>query len=266
MAWLDESVVSGLLQEADFVTVYAEASDAPVLRELIRSAPTGLVDGPTTEEPIADRNWNAEWEKTITPILAGPFRIRPTWEKSLPEEGVQDILIDPKMSFGTGHHESTRLLLGSLSGKVLPGSSVLDAGTGTGVLAFASLLLGASRAEAYDHDPLCIDNSTENAALNGLTDRFLVFQDDGSGLDKWLGQRRFDVITANINREVLRSMLPALSERLATGGFLGLAGLLMSDAAIMRNDLAALHLSIVEENAEGSWWSVWARNANGQQA
>jgi len=262
VAWLDEEDVSGILQDEESVTVYADVAGADRVRELLSGAPEGLVEGPVSEETIADRNWNAEWERSITPITAGPFRVRPTWEASTPPEGISDILIDPKMSFGTGHHESTRLLLSRLPGKVTKGSGILDAGTGTGVLAFAALLLGAERADAFDYDPLCIENATENADLNNLTGRFHVFQDDGTTLDASIGDRRYEVITANINREVLRSMLPALAARLKQEGFLGLAGLLTTDAAIMREELAALGLDIVEENEEGSWWSVWGQRSH----
>lgn len=264
MAWLDDDIVSGVLQEDDSVTVYADVDRADGVRALLSGVPEGLFAGATSEEVIADRNWNEEWERSITPITAGPFRVRPTWETSAPPKGTRDIMIDPKMSFGTGHHETTRLLLSSLSGKVASGTRFLDAGTGTGVLAFAALLLGSDYADAFDYDPLCIENATENAGLNDLSDRFHVFQDDGTTLAASIADRQYEVITANINREVLRSMLPALSGRLKPGGYLGLAGLLTSDAPIMRADLDALGLAIVEENEEGSWWSVWGqRGSNG---
>ncbi|MGA1494493.1 MAG: 50S ribosomal protein L11 methyltransferase [Rhodothermales bacterium] len=262
VAWLDEEEVSGILQEESRVTVYADEACADRVRALLHEAPDGLVEGGITEEEIADRNWNADWERTITPVTAGPFRIRPTWETSAPTQGTVDILIDPKMSFGTGHHESTRLLLSSLAGKVTEGCRVLDAGTGTGVLAFAALHSGADHADAFDYDPLCMENAAENAELNALSDRFHVFQDDGTSLSASLGDCVYDVIMANINREVLRSMLPTLYARLKEGGRLGLAGLLISDAVIMRDELHTLGLDIMEENEEGSWWSVWALRRN----
>jgi ribosomal protein L11 methyltransferase len=258
VAWLDQHAVSGLLQEGDVVTVYSDESSSAEVRALIQSIPQDLIQGAVAEELIADRNWNADWEKTITPIRAGIFRVRPTWGESVHEEGVTDILIDPKMSFGTGHHESTRMLLSTLSGKVAKDARFLDAGTGTGVLAFAGLMLGATHADAFDYDPLCLENAAENADLNGLTDRFNVFQDDGTNLDHHLGDATYDVITANINREVLRSMLSVLEKRLKPGGLLGLAGLLLTDAPLMRDEIGKQGLTIVEESEEGEWWSVWA--------
>lgn len=257
VAWLDHEAVSGILQEDDHVTVYSEDTDAAQVRKLLDSARSGLVEGAITEERIADRNWNAEWEKTIQPILAGPFRVRPTWsdEAALPD--VQDILIDPKMSFGTGHHESTRLLLAALPERVSNGDVVLDAGTGTGVLALASLLLGARRADAFDNDPICIENATENAELNSLAAAFHVFLSDGSTLASDVGDTTYDVIIANINREVLRWMVPQLATRLNSGGSIGLAGLLVTDAPMMRSEFAAWGMKVIDDSEEGAWWSVW---------
>ncbi len=259
VAWLDEPEVGGLLQDDDLVTVYAFPEQANAVRTLISRAPAGLVTEVLSEEEIADRNWNEEWEQSIEPVLAGPFRVRPTWNAAPLIDGVQDILIDPKMSFGTGHHESTRLILGAMPDKVVAGGSVLDAGTGTGVLAFGALLLGASQAEAFDLDPICIENAGENAVLNGLEDRFSVFLDDGSNLNQHIGESTYDLVLANINREVLRSLLPTLKRRMGPHAVLGLAGLLKSDAPMIRDDLAALGMEVVDEAEEGAWWSVWAK-------
>ena len=259
VAWMDQHAVSGLLQEGEYVTVYSDVSKAEDIRTLIEAVPEALKLGPVSEEQIADRNWNADWEKTITPILAGSFRVRPTWVDSEAGEGIMDILIDPKMSFGTGHHESTRLLLSTLAGKVPSGARILDAGTGTGVLAFAGLLLGAEHADGFDFDPLCIENAEENAGLNGLTDRFRVFLDDGTNLGRFLSDASYDVITANINREVLRSMIPTLKKRLKPGGLMGLAGLLVSDAPLMRCEIEDAKLTVVQEMEEGEWWSAWVK-------
>ncbi|MGB1374677.1 MAG: 50S ribosomal protein L11 methyltransferase [Rhodothermales bacterium] len=261
VAWLDHAAVTGFLQEDDHLTVYAASSDAPVVRDLLVSARPGLLAGEINEESIADRNWNAEWEKTIQPILAGPFRVLPTWNESASLEGIRDILIDPKMSFGTGHHESTRLLLAAMPERVSEGDHVLDAGTGTGVLALAALMLGAQHADAFDNDPICIENASENAELNGMDSRFHVFLNDGSELGQHVQTSRYDVITANINREVLRWMVPLLAGRLKQGGCIGLAGLLVSDGPLMRSEIQGWEMQIIHESEEGAWWSVWIEPA-----
>ena len=262
LAWVDDLAVEGIWQEGDFVTIYACPDDAASVQEALEGPLAAYLTGPIMVSEIADRNWNAEWEKTIEPIHAGRFRVRPTWTEAAPDGDWVELLIDPKMSFGTGHHESTRLLLSRMDHMVGKGDRVLDAGTGTGVLAFAALACGAVHADAFDYDPLCIENATENAALNGCTDRFAVELDDGSGLmasPPLFGGIGYEVVIANINREVLRGMLPALNSRLMPGGRIGLAGLLTTDADIMKGDLAALQLEFLESHVEGDWWSAWAR-------
>ncbi len=227
-AWLEDFPVEGLWLEGPHVTIYTSPSDASAVREALSGPLARLASGPIEETEIADRNWNAEWEQTIQPIRAGRFRVRPTWTQVPPDEGVTDLIVDPKMSFGTGHHESTRLMLSRIDRMVRAGDTVLDAGTGTGVLAFAALACGAARAESFDFDPICLENAAENAVLNGMENRFRVELDDGSGLmaeQPLFGGVAFDVVMANINREVLRHMLPALHARLRVGGRLGLAGL-----------------------------------------
>ena len=261
VAWVDHEAVSGFLQEDNQMTVYAEDAQADAVRALLVSARDGLIGVPLEERSIADRNWNEEWEKSIQPILAGPFRVRPTWNEAPAIEGVQDILIDPKMSFGTGHHESTRLLLAALSDQVSEGHFVLDAGTGTGVLALAALMLGAQKADAYDNDPICIENASENAKLNGLAEEFRVFLSDGADLEDYVSDSRYDVIIANINREVLRWMVPHLVTRLRPGGTIGLAGLLVTDAPLMRTEFDSWSLRVIQESEERAWWSVWVEPA-----
>ena len=260
-AWLEDLPVEGIWLEGPHVTIYARPEDAEVIRTAFAGTLASFAAGPVEEEEIQDRNWNAEWEQTIQPIRAGRFRVRPTWTEALPEPGVTDLIVDPKMSFGTGHHESTRLILSRIHDMVRPGDRVLDAGTGTGVLAFAALACGAAKADSFDFDPICLENAAENAVLNGMQDRFRVELDDGSGLladPQLFGSGSFDVVLANINREVLRHMLPALHARLKVGGRLGLAGLLISDAPIMEAALHSLGLDILESCTEGDWWSVWA--------
>src|SRR5690606_4088964 len=127
------------------------------------------------ERIVPDENWNARWEETIRPLAVGRFLIRPTWASTPPEHADKVLLeIDPKMSFGTGYHESTRLVLRFLPALVRGGERVLDAGTGTGVLAIAALKLGGAAAVGFDVDPWAQVNAVENALLNGVGDRFEV--------------------------------------------------------------------------------------------
>ncbi len=210
------------------------------------------------ERVVTEQNWNAAFEATIEPVSAGPFVIRPTWAVPDPEDAGQiEILIDPKMSFGTGHHESTRLVLEMLPHFVAPHARVLDAGTGTGVLAIAALKLGAASALTFDIDPWAEENAGENFALNGVQDMAEV----RIGSVEVVPERDFDVVIANIHREVLLALLPDLVARLAAAGTLVLAGLLRTDADAIREAAAQEALSPVRDAAEGAWWAVALQRA-----
>lgn len=199
---------------------------------------------------VAPRNWNRSWEETIRPIrVTARIVIAPTWH---PYTGSPDdivLTIDPKMSFGTGYHETTRLMLVLLEKHCVTGTRVLDAGTGTGVLAIAAVKLGASSAIGFDVDEWSISNAAENTRLNGVSDRVEIRQGDLSSVP----ESGFDLIAANIQKNVIGEMLPGLVTRLSGRGTMLLSGLLAGD----RDEVAALiteaGLLLREELAEGEW-------------
>ena len=120
-----------------------------------------------TVRTIEDRNWNEEWERTIRPIrVSDRIVIRPTWQEYRAAPGEIVLIIDPKMSFGTGYHETTRLTLRLMETHLRPGATVLDVGTGTGILAVAAIRLGASHAVATDIDEWSAENARENALID----------------------------------------------------------------------------------------------------
>ena len=203
---------------------------------------------------IPPTNWNAEFEASVPPIAVPPFLVRPSWREPGPEHaGLTDLVVDPKMSFGTGQHESTRIVLGMLPDLVRPGDRVLDAGTGTGILAIAALKLGAASALTFDVDEWAEDNARENFDRNGVGDRAEV----RIGSVDAVSETGFDLVLANIHREVLLALLPELRGRLRPGGTLALAGLLRTDADTMREATAAAGFAPLEEATEGAWWA-WA--------
>ncbi len=210
-------------------------------------------------ERLEDRNWNADWEATIQPIDVAPFWIRASWNDGTVPEGRTVVVIDPKMSFGTGYHETTRLMLRNLARFVRPGDRVLDAGTGTGVLGIAALLKGAAYCIGFDIDEWSTDNATENAQRNHVVDRFEVREGDESTVP----ETGFGLVLANINRNALLAMLDWLLSRTARDGTLGLSGLLMTDRDDMMHALMAREVAVIAEEREGEWWSVWVRHATG---
>ncbi|MDX1420175.1 MAG: 50S ribosomal protein L11 methyltransferase [Rubricoccaceae bacterium] len=203
-------------------------------------------------------NWNAQWERTLRPIPAGRFVIVPTWAEVPPEHADKTLLrIDPQMSFGTGYHESTRLALGFLPGLVRGGERVLDAGTGTGILAIATLRLGAASALGFDIDPWSAENATENAERNGVADRFEVRE---GGLEV-VPEAGFDLVLANIHLEELRALLPPLTAKMTGEGRLVLAGLLEMQREPMVEAALAAGLALDGEATEGEWWACVCKAA-----
>ena len=201
----------------------------------------------TTMENI---DWNAEWEKTIRPIRVGRrIVIAPSWHPHTPEPGDLVLTIDPRMSFGTGYHESTRLILRLLENTVKPGDRVLDIGMGTGVLAIAALRLGARAAVGVDIDEWSEMNARENARVNGVADRFTILK--GTLADVPPGQ--FDLVVANIQRTVLVPIMPLMVRRLCPSAHLLLSGLLLDDVEEISRSATAAGARILSRDVENEW-------------
>ena len=204
-----------------------------------------------TEEVIEDQNWNETWEASIQPIEVGPFIVAPTWAE-VPEGGRTVLRIDPKMAFGTGYHETTRLALNLLADHVPEGARVLDVGTGTGILAIATLLRGASSAVGVDIDPWSVTNGQENAALNGVSDRFEVRE----GSVEAVPETGFTFGIANIIRSILQPLVPEIVARLAPEAPLLVGGLLQTERDGFVAALAEAGYAPVSEATENEWWSA----------
>jgi ribosomal protein L11 methyltransferase len=203
-----------------------------------------------TLTPVADQNWNRSWEETIRPIrVTERIVIAPTWHPFAAGAGDIVLTIDPKMSFGTGYHETTRLMLELLERHLTPGARFLDAGTGTGILAIAALKLGAASAVGFDIDEWSYANAVENARLNGVSGLFTVRQGDLASVT----ESGFDLIAANIQKNVIEEMLPGLVSRLAPVGTLLVSGLLTSDRDSIVATLTGGGLVLGDERREGEW-------------
>lgn len=208
---------------------------------------------PVEESVIPSQNWNERWEETIQPLIIGPFLVKPTWADVPPGQADKLLLeIDPKMSFGTGYHASTRLVLRFLPAFVHGGEHVLDAGTGTGILAIAALKLGAEWAIAFDHDPWAQQNAVENFYLNNV-DGQVAFRE---GTIDVVPEDGFHLILANINRNALLGLLPVFAQKVTPGGRIMLAGLLTADRDCILAAAAAHNLAAVKEASESEWWSA----------
>lgn len=207
---------------------------------------------PLTERVLADEKWNQKWEETVAPVVVEPFLIKPTW-REVPDDIGRLILleIDPKMSFGTGYHETTRLMLRLLPDHVDAGDRVLDAGTGTGILAVAAVKLGAASVDAFDIDPWSQRNAVENVFINRVHGQVTVFH---GGIDT-VPKAAYDLVLANINLHVLFGLLADFGIRLRHGGRLLASGVVREDVARLLEAAERHGFSIREEREEGEWWA-----------
>ena len=202
-----------------------------------------------TSEPMPDKDWNSEWEKSFTPItVGGQCRIRAPFHEYDPQYQL-DIIIEPKMSFGTGHHATTTLMIQQMLDTDLNGKTVLDMGCGTGVLAIAAIKLGAQNVKAIDIDHWSVENAQENAARNNVS--LTVIE---GGAEAISGQ--FDVILANINRNILLEQMPAYAASLNTSGVLCLSGFYTTDLDIIGSHAQQLGLQLAKTIVQDDWVSA----------
>ncbi|WP_069131233.1 50S ribosomal protein L11 methyltransferase [Rhodohalobacter halophilus] len=201
-------------------------------------------------EDVEDRNWNEQWEQTIQPQVIGKFLVRPTWSTVSPSKGQTLLEIDPKMAFGTGYHATTRLMLNRFSSINFKDKFVLDAGTGTGILAIAAIKLGATYAVGFDVDSWSEINAKENALINEVNEKV----DIRHGSVETVSEReQFDITLANINRNVILEIIPFLVKKTNPGGTIFLTGLLDTDEEVVTNALNVQPVEIVKITGEDEW-------------
>jgi len=202
------------------------------------------------KEDVEDRNWNEQWEKTIQPQSIGNFLVRPTWSKVSPSKGQILLEIDPKMAFGTGYHATTRLMLNQFNSINFKDKSVLDAGTGTGILTIGAVKQGAKSAVGFDVDSWSEINAKENALINEVNE----YVDIRLGSVETIKEsEQFDITLANINRNVILEIIPFLVEKTNPGGTICLTGLLDSDEDVIRETIKIHPVEIVEVTQEDEW-------------
>jgi ribosomal protein L11 methyltransferase len=198
---------------------------------------------------VEEEDWLAEWKKHWQPTDVGRFIIAPPWS-SVPEtKDIFLIRIEPNMAFGTGTHETTQLCLEALDEIITPGMTVIDVGTGTGILAIAAAKLGVRHIRAYDTDADSVNIAATNAQANGVADVINFFEDT---IDKTT--KEADLVIANLTLDVIVPLLPILVEKADI--WLLLSGILATQESGIRDELAKFETSDLQVKQKGEWISV----------
>jgi ribosomal protein L11 methyltransferase (prmA) len=199
---------------------------------------------------IEQVNWNEEWEKNFSPIVVEDLcTVRASFH---PEPNTRyDIVITPKMSFGTGHHETTYMMLQQLLPLSLEGAKVLDMGCGTGILAIMAALRSARDITAIDIDPWCVENATENVQQNNCS--FITIKEGEVSL---IAGEQYNLILANINRNILLSDIPAYAQALLPEGLLLVSGFYIEDLPAIQECAEAVGLHYISHIERNRWVSA----------
>lgn len=246
------------------VTVYLErdsvASGEEALLgqglEILRAAGVDVGAGNWAVERVKREDWSESWKKHFSPIeVADRLLVKPEWEEIEPKLGQAVVILNPGMSFGTGHHATTLFCLKQLA-ECMPvggGKSLLDAGTGSGILAISAAKLGYAPVEAWDFDPVAVGVARRNAEQNGLG-QALAFED--RDLTKMPpGGRQYDVVCANLMSELLVAEKSKLASWLAPTGRLVLAGVLLEQFAQVEAAFCGLGMELVATETLDEWRS-----------
>ena len=203
---------------------------------------------------LSEDDWAEAWKKYYTPIPLGKVTIVPAWEKYEAKGTEVIVKMDPGMAFGTGTHETTRLVIKLMQDEIQGGELFLDLGTGSGILSICASKLGASHCNAYDIDPVAVKVARENAAADGCQNITVGISDLLSGVDTSRG--KYDFCVANIVADILIRMLPDIGAYLKDGAPLILSGIIAPRADEVRAAAKAAGFTVIREESENDWLAI----------
>jgi ribosomal protein L11 methyltransferase len=253
--------ISGINIEDEKLVVYSsedsQLSEAEISKKLTDIKNNNLIETFEIQSAsIENKNWNEEWEKGIeVQRISERIVIKPSFRQYKEMSGEIVITIDPKMSFGTGEHETTRLMLRLLEKYLMKDSTLLDAGTGTGILAIAASKLGAREIVALDNDEWSIQNSKENIQLNNVNNVRLML-----GELENLKDFQFDMIVANINKNILIDIKDETYRLAADGGSIIFSGFLRNDVVEIRKEYEKFGFEVLDEMNLNEWSALVFRS------
>jgi len=251
IALLSEFGAEGFEEKTSTVTAFAPAEDLDENRVQLILDENDLGDIQFTVTVIEPQNWNATWEQQFEPVFIADNKvgIRAPFHEPLDTE--IELIIEPKMSFGTGHHATTASMIQLIMGIDHKGKNVFDIGSGTGVLAIVAEKLGAESILALDNEEWAYENAIENAQRNGCS-KIEVTRADASELP----DRKFEIVYANINRNVILDNIGKWKANIAEGGLLLVSGFLEADVTAVVDAAKEHGLTVVEKIVENGWVAI----------
>ena len=218
--------------------------------------PDALVERDIRVEELPDQDWNRQWSQSVRPIRIGRrIVIRPSWEPVALQPGDIEIVLDPKQAFGTGHHATTRMLLEWLEDLVHGDEFVLDVGAGSGILAMASLRLGAASALGVECDPVAVDCARDYAEENGFEDHLEFRCGTLEEVDRH-GELRPDLVLANLNRQTLLLLCDELTQYVSHGARLLLSGILLEQEQEIVEAFSKAGATLFQRREQEGWLAL----------
>ncbi len=239
--------------DGEFLNAYAPQSQMEEIRRDVENLLEGEGFLNYFFEDIEAQNWNAAWESDFEEVeVRGEVLIRAPFHPERIGYAGMEVIIQPKMSFGTGHHSTTQLMIESLLDGEIEGKRVLDMGSGTGVLAIVAAKLGASNILAVEIDDMAEESVRENIELNGVTEKIESICGDARAIEG----REFDIVLANINRNILLADMEAYVATMPNGGKLVMSGFLAEDVEILTKKAQSLGYSLTRHRTNDVWQAL----------
>ncbi len=252
---VDESILNA---DKDTVKVSVFIPEERSLAEcrafIVERFSTLKIDADISVEGMREEDWAESWKQYYKPVKLGRVTIVPAWEEYSPEKTEIIIKMDPGMAFGTGTHETTRLVIRLMQNENLKDKKVLDMGTGSGILSMCAAELGAKSCNAYDIDPVAVKVARENVKDGGYENITVGVSDLLAGVD--LSEGKYDVCLANIVADIILRMLPDLDRYVKKDGKVILSGIISPRAEEIRDAVKKYGYRIVSEESENDWLAM----------
>ena len=255
---VDEEILNADKDTVKVSLFVPEERSVAMYLEFIETRLSALgIDGKISTDGLNEDDWAESWKQYYKPVPLGKITVVPAWEKYTPKDGEIVVKMDPGMAFGTGTHETTRLVIRLMQDELVGGERVLDVGTGSGILSICASKLGAGSCAAYDIDPVAVKVARDNVASDGCKNITVDVSDLLRNVD--LSHGKYNFCVANIVADIIIRMLPDIGKYLVSGSPLILSGIIAERAEEVREAVRANGFKVVREIYENDWVGMLVR-------